>query len=69
MMISEVAPTAQTLEALEPEIAKRSRVVPEVWEVHEVPSQKRTVPPSPTAQTLVAVVPQTPWRSMVTPEG
>lgn len=64
-MIVEVAPTAQTLEALEPEMAKRSWVVPEVCGVHEVPSQKTTVPPSPTAQTLVAEVPQTPWRSMV----
>ena len=68
-MISEVAPTAQTLEALEPEMAKRSWVVPEVRVVHDVPSQKTTVPSSPTAQTLVEELPQMPCKSTVTPEG
>ena len=68
-MIVEVAPTAQTLEALEPEMAERFRVVPEAWDAHEVPFQKRTVPPSPTVQTLVSEVPQMPLRSTVTPEG
>ena len=57
LMISEASPTAQTLVALKPEIALRLVVTPEVWGVQEVPSQKRTVPPSPTAQTEEVEVP------------
>ena len=63
-----VPPTAQTLFASTPQIAKRSFVVPEVCADHAVPFHFKMVPPLPTAHTLVALVPHTPSKFAVVPE-